>query len=124
MASPSPSPFKTTAQPWAASALAMPSPMPLVDPVTIATLPASGRPGAARLRRVLARGAAIVLAMVFSFRQERSCSTIFPRCGLSGRGCYDHIQYQEVLKIRTSREKARGRAAGAFRHAAPPLLSG
>ena len=35
----SPKPFSTMSAPWPASALAMPRPMPLVDPVTIATLP-------------------------------------------------------------------------------------
>src|SRR6202008_4405571 len=35
----SPKPFKTTSAPSLASSFAMPSPMPLVDPVMIATLP-------------------------------------------------------------------------------------
>src|SRR5690606_40872102 len=34
-----PKPFSTRSAPWPASAWAMPSPIPLVDPVTIATLP-------------------------------------------------------------------------------------
>src|SRR5436190_2545700 len=38
-----PKPFSTTAEPASASARAIPSPMPLVDPVTSETLPASGR---------------------------------------------------------------------------------
>ena len=38
-----PKPFSTTAEPACASARAIPSPMPLVEPVTSETLPVSGR---------------------------------------------------------------------------------
>jgi len=40
---PTPRPFSTTADPASASARAIPSPMPLVDPVTSETLPARER---------------------------------------------------------------------------------
>ncbi len=43
LSSASPKPLSTTAEPAAASARAMPSPMPLVEPVTSETLPASAR---------------------------------------------------------------------------------
>src|SRR3954454_15301013 len=38
-----PKPFSTTAEPASASARAIPSPMPLVEPVTSETLPVNGR---------------------------------------------------------------------------------
>ena len=43
MSSGLPKPLSTTAEPCAASARAMPSPMPLVEPVTSETLPSSDR---------------------------------------------------------------------------------
>src|SRR5215207_5029457 len=46
MSAAGPSPFSTTAEPASASAQAIPSPMPLVEPVTSETLPASGRAAA------------------------------------------------------------------------------
>ena len=41
IAAASPNPFSMMSQPSAASAVAMPSPIPLVEPVTIAILPLS-----------------------------------------------------------------------------------
>src|SRR5512145_2631209 len=43
MPPPSPKPFSTRLTPWAARAWAMPRPMPLVEPVTMAVLPFSMR---------------------------------------------------------------------------------
>ena len=40
----SPKPFSITGMPCAANARAMPRPMPLVEPVTMATRPANSRP--------------------------------------------------------------------------------